>query len=323
MNKTHRRHSVWRTLKVILVILLIPCLLCALFLLYQALRTDPAMEQPAETPAASLTPTPVSTPDPMLELQEDIESMLAEQTGDWAVCIEDLSSHKQILINDHQMVSASLIKLFTAGRYFDAIENGEIQETDTGDAYLASMISQSDNDAWVSLETLIGQGNYDNGLVSVTNFANQRGYVNTGRLIGASSIYDAEAENMTSVSEVNDVLKSIYEGTYVNEQASDTILELMKQQDHRWKIPAGIPDDIIVANKTGELAEVENDCAIVFGPDTDFTITVMSSDPSDIDHKARYQTIAEIAQTAFDALEPSYTYTDASVSQADQETPTF
>lgn len=57
---------------------------------------------------------------------------------------------------------------------------------------------------------------------------------------------------------------------------SDQILDLLKQQQRRSKIPAGVPTGVTVANKTGELLTVENDAAIVFTKSGDYILTVMS-----------------------------------------------
>ena len=52
---------------------------------------------------------------------------------------------------------------------------------------------------------------------------------------------------------------------------------LLQQQTRRHKIPAQMPAGVSTANKTGELADVENDAAIIFNaPVADLVIVFLS-----------------------------------------------
>ena len=47
------------------------------------------------------------------------------------------------------------------------------------------------------------------------------------------------------------------------------------------KIPAGLPDGVTVANKTGELDRVENDAAVVLTENSPYILCVMSENLGD------------------------------------------
>ena len=200
------------------------------------------------------------------------------------------------------MYSASLIKLFTAGRYYEAIQNGEIYRTEDSDYWLAAMIIWSDNDAWVELETYIGNYDYIAGLTSVTDFAARMGCTDTGRNVGAEEVWDYEADNFTSAEDVASVLEKIYNRTYVSAEASQDILDLMSVQEYIGKLPAGLPEGFEYANKTGELPGIQNDAAIIYGPDTDYIIVVMSYDVYD---EPAMEAIQQISNMTALALNPS------------------
>jgi len=51
----------------------------------------------------------------------------------------------------------------------------------------------------------------------------------------------------------------------------------MKGQLLRSKIPSKLPPNVIVANKTGELDDVENDIGIIFTENDAFAIVVLTS----------------------------------------------
>jgi beta-lactamase class A len=44
------------------------------------------------------------------------------------------------------------------------------------------------------------------------------------------------------------------------------MVEVLSRQEWREKIPAGLPDGLLVANKTGSVSGTSNDVAIVFMP---------------------------------------------------------
>ncbi|MCF0132380.1 MAG: serine hydrolase, partial [Blautia sp.] len=54
------------------------------------------------------------------------------------------------------------------------------------------------------------------------------------------------------------------------------MLDLLLQQRNKSKIPAGIPENIACANKTGDTDSDQHDIAIVFGENTDYILCVLS-----------------------------------------------
>ena len=67
--------------------------------------------------------------------------------------------------------------------------------------------------------------------------------------------------------------------------------------------PAGVPGNVVTANKTGELAAVENDTAIIWGEDTTYILCVMSSNLKNTE-EARKE-IVKISETVYAALNGS------------------
>ncbi len=51
---------------------------------------------------------------------------------------------------------------------------------------------------------------------------------------------------------------------------------LLSGQQVKTKIPNKLPAEVLSANKTGELAEVENDIRLVFAPADPFAIVVLT-----------------------------------------------
>ena len=82
--------------------------------------------------------------------------------------------------------------------------------------------------------------------------------------------------NMTSVKDCGALLEKIYNKECVSPEASEEMLNLLKNQENTWKIPEGLPEGILSANKTGETDQDQHDIAIVYGEKTAYIICVMS-----------------------------------------------
>ena len=54
------------------------------------------------------------------------------------------------------------------------------------------------------------------------------------------------------------------------------MLNLLLNQERRYKIPAGLPSGVKSGNKTGETDNYQHDAAIVYGKKTDYVIVIYS-----------------------------------------------
>ncbi|MBQ9042382.1 MAG: serine hydrolase [Eggerthellaceae bacterium] len=86
----------------------------------------------------------------------------------------------------------------------------------------------------------------------------------------------AGVENAMSANDAATLLQMIYNGRLVNEEMSAFALDLLRQQQVPGGIELGIPDGATVAHKTGSLANVENDAAIVLAAKP-YVLVVMAS----------------------------------------------
>ena len=198
-----------------------------------------------------------------------VEASLPTDNGSWSVYICDLSSGTESTINDVSMQAASLIKLYIMGAVYENYDTLSQQYgADTLNTYLTSMITVSDNDAANSLVSCLGNGDSAAGMQKVNSFCQSHGYHNTsmGRLLLASNEF---GDNYTSAYDCGKFLKEIYQicaGTTQTPSLThaEDMYALLKQQQRTNKIPAALPEGVHVANKTGELSDVENDAGILY-----------------------------------------------------------
>lgn len=230
-----------------------------------------------------------NTDESMDNLLSQINNLLPQGNGTWSVYVCNLLKDTEGTINEQPMQAASLIKLFIMGTVYENYDSITAQYTkENVDALLQSMITISDNDAANTLVTYLGQGNSDAGRAMVNQFCQAHGYTSTtmGRMLLASA---ENGDNITSVKDCGSFLKEIYKicnGTAQNATLShaENMYYLLKLQERRNKIPAQMPDGVHVANKTGELATVENDAGIIYdtAKGMDLVVCFMSQNLSDV-----------------------------------------
>ena len=191
----------------------------------------------------------------------------------WQVYVQRLSDGAEASVGTGQMVAASLIKLYIMGAVYDSYDtltsaNGQ----ETVDSLLKFMITVSDNDAANSLTKMLGQGDGAAGRDVVNHYCIQNGYGETsmGRMLLETG---TDRENYTSARDCGKFLENVYRGNLSHAQE---MLSLLKQQERTGKIPAGIPEGVETANKTGELDSVENDAAIVFAGEKPYVLCILS-----------------------------------------------
>ena len=209
------------------------------------------------------------TDEALQTLLNQIQGQLPADNGSWSVFVSDLINETEGSINDQTMQAASLIKLFIMGAVYENYDSLSQQYgSATLDSYLTPMITVSDNDAANSLVSCLGSGDSTAGMQKVNSFCQSHGYTNTsmGRLLLASNEF---GDNYTSAYDCGKFLKEIYQicsGTTQTPSLlhAEEMYSLLKQQQRTNKIPAALPEGVSVANKTGELSDVENDAGILY-----------------------------------------------------------
>ena len=205
----------------------------------------------------------------MEALKEELEAEMEKLGGKGSLYLKRLDTGYTIGIHeDEKMIAASLIKLFIAGEFYTLGEQGEL-DIDSYSNRPDLMISISDNGA---ANTLIGACTME----KINAFAGENGFKETE--LNRRMLEWNGKENYTSARDCGRMLEMVLDGEYVSGDASARILDDLKAQQRRGKIPAGVPSGIETGNKTGELDNVDNDAAIVWSPSCTYILCIMSSD---------------------------------------------
>ena len=222
------------------------------------------------------------------ELEESLRTEIDSLGGKWSLYFKDLKTGEVIGINDEEpMVAASLIKLFVAGEILTEAEEGDL-DLDQHIRDLDYMIKVSDNGA---ANRLIDKAKMDN----INAFASSHGFDATK--LNRRMLENNGTENYTSARDCGALLEQVVRGCFVSPKASGILLNSLRNQQRRGKIPAGVPAEIPTANKTGELDAVDNDAAIVWSPSGTYVLCIMSADAGN-----RIPEIIKLSSMVYEAM---------------------
>ena len=77
------------------------------------------------------------------------------------------------------------------------------------------------------------------------------------------------------------LLKKLYNREILGQAMTDKALDILSRQQYREKIPLYLPEELRIANKTGEVTAVRHDAAIVYLNEEPYVLVVFTKDQSD------------------------------------------
>jgi beta-lactamase class A len=109
--------------------------------------------------------------------------------------------------------------------------------------------------------------------------------------------WEAGINNRVTARGLAALLELIAEERAISAQACRSMLDILHDQRFVSGIPAGLPDEARVANKTGEISTVSHDAGIVYLPGRDpYIVVILTEWESDGDASPRRALIAELSR---------------------------
>lgn len=226
------------------------------------------------------------------ELSETIEPFLENELGEYSIYIEHLQNgDTYVLSPDRPYISASLYKLWVMGAVYEKLEAGTLTKERVMSDEIPK-INERFNIASESAERTEGEISMSIGqaldeMITVShNYAalllSQTVTLSSTRQFMEEYGYDDSFLDppTTTARDVAKFYKQLYHKEIVTPSASDEMMILLKNQEWNDRIPKYLPEDTIVAHKTGELVDVKHDAGIVFTDKGDYIIVLMSETPS-------------------------------------------
>jgi len=250
----------------------------------------------------------------IISLKDAVDASLSGSKGTYAVFIKNLKTNEVYQLNQTKKFAAgSLYKLWIMAVTYQQIEQGKISPDDILSADVADLnerfdiatesaeltegtISMSISDALEKMITI--SDNYSALLLSakirfsnVIQFLKDEGFQD-------SSIGEPP---MTTVQDLGLFLEKLYHKELISQNSSNKMLNLLKNQQKNNKLPKYLPENITIAHKTGEIDTFTHDAGIVYIPNNDYIIIVMSDTD---DPKTAEETIAKISQSIYNIFNP-------------------
>lgn len=203
---------------------------------------------------------------------------------------EYLPSGSSVGVNDTmELRLASLSKIPTAMAIYQQIEKGKLKP----DQLLT--ISKDNLDTKFGELWKMGAGktiSVENAVRLSLIYSDNTAYnvlISALKNSDIDDVYDSldiprdHQNNLPIVSPKNysSILRTLYLSTYLNTDDSQKILSLLTQTVFNDKLPAGVPQGILVAHKIGVFEETDtktsiyNDCGIVYAPKRPYLLCVM------------------------------------------------
>jgi beta-lactamase class A len=232
------------------------------------------------------------------KLAATINEVDGKLDGVLAVAILDLSTGQKYLLHaDEVMPTASSIKIAILAELFRQAQQGKVKLTDfytlqpsdmVGGSGITSvltpgmtrltlrdvaglMISVSDNSAANVIIDRIGM-DHVNALLDSWGLTRTR---LRRKMMDLKAATEGK-ENVATPREMALLLENLYRGKVLNTQMTDSFFSLLSVHKESY-IPRNLPEDVRVANKSGELEGVRNDSGIVFAGKRPYVISVMTA----------------------------------------------
>lgn len=178
-------------------------------------------------------------------------------------------------------IGASVSKLITASLYLHNVEDGNASLLDTindqpAKYKLQQMIEQSDNDAWVAFNSILGHDN-------LQNYAQQIGLQN----------YNA-TDNTVTPSDVALLLQQLYTGKLLSKTNTQLLLSYMQNANEADYIPAAVPSGVKVYHKAGYLDDRAHDAAIIDNGQNPYILVVFTKSSDAYDFQQGIQLFHQI-----------------------------
>jgi len=259
--------------------------------------------------AAAAAPTPDLRIANAKRLREATFAPFRGLSGTFGIAVRDLGTGLSVLLNeDLPFQAASLYKLPVMYEVFKQRDDGALN-------FREEMTIGADDDAmdlgtlpW-PIGTRITVGTALERMVTISD--NSGAYMLTKRVSSRRINEDVaeiglrrttiQSEGLrTSAGDMLRLLELLAQGDAVGPATSAEMVRLMTRQQIRDRIPALMPPDAIVANKTGNLGQASHDVALVYGPRSTFAIALLSDGGTD--YEALKLAMAQASRNVYDVV---------------------
>jgi beta-lactamase class A len=269
-------------------------------------------------------------------LKQRITDTLAAQKGFFSVAFKDLSSGKELFINEHENFHAastmkvpvmievykqaaqkkfSLKDSLTVKNEFKSIADGSLYSLDSADDSEFGLYKQTGQKKTIYdlvYQMIILSSNFATNIM--IQLVDAKNVTATMRTLGAEDIqvlrgvedqkaFDKGLINTVTAYDLMLLFEQIANGKAVSKKASKEMTGILLDQRFNDIIPARLPANVKVAHKTGWITGLHHDAGIIFLPDGRKYILILLSKKLD-DEKAGVNAMASVSEMIYKYLNP-------------------
>lgn len=287
--ENHARRATWLIVGALIVL----GGLMALWLTQQRPTPEQTSNDATQQSQQEATDAPVTD----AALTRQLAAWADAQPAHYGIAVRELDGQRREALHqaDRVMTTASTYKVFLAFAFLYGAEQGDTrydQQLPIGysaEVCLDRLLLRSENDCAYDLGNTVGWDDIDLLLhhhdFTATHINN---YDATGSPTQGDKTSTARDEAL--------LMERLARGTLLGSEYTTAIVDRLKQQIWRERVPAGVPESVVVADKPGWLDNVQNDAAIVYGPESTYVITIMSDSTSTAP-------LAELSRLVYDYLQ--------------------
>jgi len=235
------------------------------------------------------------------ELEKRIAASIAGTDGTVGVALASLKEDESILINSREVFhAASIIKIVILAELLRQVESGEkslyseVVLTDEHKIGGAGVLQELHSGLALTVEDcailmiIVSDNTASNILIDTTGMDRINALIREAGMECSAlrkkfmiELSDPSIFNVTSPGDTMLLLKKLYNREILGPEMTDKALDILSRQQYREKIPLYLPEELKIANKTGEVTGVRHDAAIVYLKEEPYVLVVFTKDQSD------------------------------------------
>lgn len=261
----------------------------------------------------------------LAELEKKLDSLLATEKGEFAIAFKDLQNEENYIFINEQVNfhAASTMKTPVMLEVFRQAKEGKFKLTDSllvknefksivdgstfsldisrdGGEQLYEQIGSYRSIEDLVVDMIIYSSNLATNIVielvgaqNVNATLRKMGAENINVLRGVEDMkaFEASLNNSTTAFDLMIVLEELAQGKAVDSSSSKKMIDILFMQKDRTMIPALLPENVKIANKTGMITGVHHDSAIVYLPGgKKYVLVLLSKNVEDMDRSTNMLT---------------------------------
>lgn len=268
--------------------------------------------------AISPTPTDIPLPENSPGLSAAVADALNGTHGTYGIVIKNLATGESYYQHEKDTFeSGSLYKLWLMAVVFQQIQQGTLHPSDilSKDVMALSNEFGVDPDPNEQTSGTLTLSVADALTQSITISSNNASLLLTDKVsvpeiskflatqgFTHSRVGQKNKPPTTTARDIALFFEKLYKGQLANEDSTEKMLSLLKEQRLNDKLPKYLPGGVVIAHKTGELDSVTHDAGIVYGPSGDYIIVVLSESDSPDLAKERISLVSKAVYNYFASL---------------------